>query len=99
MKNDIVTLVNGQMQKDGEGYNSLAVVSQTDVFAEVSSPKRAQRDSALRHDYTASLTVKLFRDEYGAEKYIRFGEKLYEVKEVYALNADELEITCSDWRC
>lgn len=97
--NDIVTLVNGEIKKDAEGYPALSIASECEVFASVSSPKRAQRDSALRHDYVATLTVTIYREEYNDEQYIRFGKRMYEVKQSYILNADEIELTCSDARC
>lgn len=99
LMNDIVLLVGGEIKKDAEGYPALSVVSKREVFASVSSPKRAQRDSALRHDYVATLTVTIYREEYNDEQYIGFAGRTYEVKQSYMLNADEIELTCSDARC
>lgn len=99
MKNDVISLLSGEFYKDGEGYNALSIKSQNDIFAEVKSPKRAQRDSALRHDYVATLTVIVNSDEYLQENFLEFNGKRYEIKESYKLNSDEIELTCSDARC
>lgn len=97
--NDVVTLIRGEIRKDAEGYPVLCVLSQSDVFARVASPKRAQRDSALRHDYVATLSVTLHCEEYSREKHIEYLGKRYEVKQTYQLNSEEIELTCSDARC
>lgn len=97
--NDVVTLIQGEIQKDAEGYPTLCILSQSDIFAFVASPKRAQRDSALRHDYVATLSVTLHCEEYHDEKHIDYLGKRYEVKQTYILNSDEIELTCSDARC
>ena len=96
--NDEITLFNTVFEKDSEGYNKLTAINEYTVFAEVSSPKRQQRDSALKHDYVASLTVKMHSDEYSDESYLKFNSKLYEIQQTYEINDDVVEITCSDWR-
>lgn len=97
--NDPITLIVAEPGKDEEGYLKLKIIRETGIFGETGSPKRAQRDSAMRHGYTASLKVKVNLFEYNNENYIRFDGKMYEVKEAYKLDENYLELTCSDMRC
>ena len=97
--NDVVTLIEGKLSKDAEGYPTLSIVSETETFAEVSSVKRQQKDSAYRRGYDATLTVKVQKAEYRGEQFLRFESKCFEIKESYSLNEDAIELTCSDMRC
>lgn len=97
--NDEVVLIKGEVGKDDEGYAKLKILKQTTVFAEVGSPKRAQRDSAMRRGYVATRRVKVNLCEYSNENYIRIDNQLFEIKESYKLDENYLELTCSDMRC
>ncbi len=97
--NDIVTLIDGKIAKDAEGYPTLSVVSELQTFAEVSSVKRQQKDSAYRRGYNATLTVKIQKAEYHGEQFLKFDGKCFEIKELYNLDKDAIELTCSDTRC
>ncbi len=97
--NDTVTLLDGKIAKDAEGYPILSVVSESQVFAEASSVKRQQKDSAYRRGYNATLTVKIQKAEYHGEQFLKFEGKCFEIKENYSLDKDTIELTCSDTRC
>jgi hypothetical protein len=96
--NNVVTLICGKTVKDAEGYPTLSIISESEVFADVSSVKRQQKDSAYRRGYDATLTVKVQKAEYRGEQFLRFESKCYEIKESYSLNEDAIELTCSDMR-
>lgn len=96
--NNVVTLICGKTVKDAEGYPTLSIISESEVFADVSSVKRQQKDSAYRRGYDATLTVKVQKAEYRGEQFLRFESKCYEIKESYSLNEDAIELTCSDRR-
>ena len=96
--NNVVTLICGKTVKDAEGYPTLSIISESEVFADVSSVKRQQKDSAYRRGYDATLTVKVQKAEYRGEQFLRFESKCYEIKESYSLNDDAIELTCSDMR-
>lgn len=98
MMNDIIRLINGRYMKDSDGFNSLAVVSSTEVFAEIGSPVRSQRDSALQHGYVATLKAVINSAEYNNEGWVEHDGRTYEVKESFRLSDDRLELTCSDAR-
>lgn len=97
--NNVVTLICGKTVKDAEGYPTLSIISESEVFADVSSVKRQQKDSAYRRGYDATLTVKVQKVEYRDEQFLRFESKCFEIKESYSLNEDAIELTCSDMRC
>lgn len=97
--NDVVTLICGKVVKDAEGYPTLSIISESEVFADVSSVKRQQKDSAYRRGYNASLTVRLYRNEFCDENYLEFDGRKYEIKDTYNLDLDVIELTCSDARC
>lgn len=97
--NDCTTLILAETGKDNEGYAKLKILKETDLFAETGSPKRAQRDSAMRHGYTATLKVKVNLIEYNNENYLRYNNRMYEIKEAYKLDENYIELTCSDMRC
>lgn len=97
--NDVVTLICGKTVKDAEGYPTLSIISESEVFADVSSVKRQQKDSAYRRGYNATLTVRIQKSEYQGEQFLRFESKCFEIKESYSLNEDAIELTCSDMRC
>lgn len=97
--NDIVTLIDGRISKDAEGYPTLSVASESLIFADVSSVKRQQKDSAHRRGYEATLTVSIQRSEYQGEQFLKLENKYFEIKESYNLNEDIVELTCSDMRC
>lgn len=96
--NNVVTLICGKTVKDAEGYPTLSIISESEVFADVSSVKRQQKDSAYRRGYDATLTVKVQKAEYRGEQFLRFESKCHEIKESYSLNEDAIELTCSDMR-
>lgn len=96
---DLVVLIKGEIGKDDEGYAKLKILKQNTVYAEVNSPKRAQRDSAMRRGYVATRRVKVNLCEYSNENYIRIENQLFEIKESYELDENYLELTCSDMRC
>ena len=96
---DLVVLIKGEIGKDDEGYAKLRILKQNTVYAEVNSPKRAQRDSAMRRGYVATRRVKINSFEYNDENYIRINNQLYEIKESYELDENYIELTCSDVRC
>lgn len=97
--NDCVTLILAETGKDGEGYAKLKILRENDIYAETGDPKRAQRDSAMRQGYTATLKVKVNLVEYNDENYLRHNNKMYEIKEAYKLDENYKELTCSDMRC
>lgn len=97
--NDIITLIDGKIVKDAEGYPTLSIISEAESFAEVSSVKRQQKDSAYRRGYDATLTVRIQKAEYQGEQFLKFESKCFEIKESYSLNEDAIELTCSDMRC
>lgn len=97
--NDVITLLTGDFIKDSEGYPAFAVSSQKEVFAEVRSPYRAQRESAQKLGYRASLTVNMYRDEYEGEQYLEYNSKRYEIKETFIRDEYMIEFNCSDMRC
>lgn len=98
--NDDAILIAVEVGKGSDFYHKETETSRTTVFCDVSSPKRAQRDSALLHDYVATLTVKMWIDEFAEQKYLEYKGKKYEIKESYEIPAtDIVELTCSDARC
>lgn len=97
--NDCITLIFAETNKDKEGYPKLKIVKETEVFGEIGSPKRAQRDSAMRHGYVATLRAKVNLIEYDDENYLRHNNRMYEINEAYKLDENYIELTCSDMRC
>lgn len=98
MMNNVIKLINGRYTKDLDGYNSLAVVSSVEVFADIGSPVRSQRDSALQHGYVATLKAIVNSAEYNNEGWLEYDGRTYEIKESFRLSDDRLELTCSDAR-
>lgn len=97
--NSEVTLIAVTVTKGTDRYHEESETSRLTVFCEVSSPKRQQRDSALLHDYVATLTVRMWIDEYAEQKYLEYKGKKYEIKESYEIpDSDVIELTCSDAR-
>lgn len=94
-----IILIVAEPGKDAEGYLKLNIIRENEVFGEVGDPKRAQRDSAMRSGYQATLKAKVNLIEYDGENYLRHNNHLYEIKETYKLDAQYLELTCSDTRC
>ena len=94
---DIVTLkaVTDGMDEDGFPAES---ITETTVFADVTSTKRSEFYSAKQAGVDLAITVKLRAADYNGQERLSYEGKEYKVERAYTEAREYYELNCSEFR-
>ena len=83
--------------RDADGYPK-EKITETTVFADVSSTKRSEFYAARQAGISLALTVKLRAADYNGQERLSFEGKEYKVERAYTEAREYYELNCSEFR-
>ena len=94
---DICILIDTKAQKDKDGYEKDRRESRSEVLCSVSAgTARAEFYEAYKAGVRVSVTVELWEDDYGGQRWMEHGGKRYQVLRAYPTGHGTLELTCAE---
>ena len=94
---DVVTLKAVTEGRDADGYPK-EKITETTVFADVSSTKRSEFYAARQAGISLALTVKVRAADYNGQERLSFEGKEYKVERAYTEAREYYELNCSEFR-
>lgn len=94
---DVVTLKAVTEGRDADGFPKEAI-TETTVFADVSSTKRSEFYAARQAGISLALTVKLRAADYDGQERLSYEGKEYKVERAYTEAREYYELNCSEFR-
>ena len=94
---DVVTLEAVTDGIDKDGYPA-EEITETTVFADVTSVKRSEYYAAKQAEISLAITVKLRAVDYGGQERISYDGKKYRVERAYTAEREYVELNCSEYR-
>lgn len=94
---DVVTLKAVTEGRDADGFPK-ETITETTVFADVSSTKRSEFYAARQAGISLALTVKLRAADYDGQERLSYEGKEYKVERAYTEAREYYELNCSEFR-
>ena len=102
---DVVTLKAVTEGRDADGFPKASrrscpteAITETTVFADVSSTKRSEFYAARQAGISLALTVKLRGADYDGQERLSYEGKEYKVERAYTEAREYYELNCSEFR-
>lgn len=96
MLEENITLLKIKPEEDSEGYDTLTIEEETEVYADVVEPFRDEFYKAARAGYKVSKQFKVVTDEYHGEQRVRQGKQLFKVVRSYPLDRIYSMLVCEE---
>lgn len=96
MLEESIILLKIKPEEDSEGYDTLTVEEETEVYADVVAPFRDEFYKAARAGYKVSKQFKVVTDEYHGEQRVRQGKQLFKVVRSYPLDRIYSMLVCEE---
>lgn len=94
---DVVTLKEVTAGTDADGYPA-EVITETTVYADVTSTKRSEFYAAKQIGVDLAITVKLRAADYNGQERLLFDGKEYKVERAYTAAREYYDLECSEFR-
>lgn len=94
---DVVTLKAVTEGRDADGFPKEAI-TETTIYADVSSTKRSEFYAARQAGISLALTVKLRAADYDGQERLSYEGKEYKVERAYTEAREYYELNCSEFR-
>lgn len=98
MLDEEITLIKIKPEEDSEGYDTLTIEKETEVFADVESPYRDEFYKAAKAGYKVTKLFKVVTDEYHGEQRVRHYEQLFKVVRSYPVDRIYSMLVCEEVR-
>lgn len=96
MLDEKITLIKIKAESDSDGYDSMTIEKETEVFADTENPYRDEFYKASKAGYKVSKQFKVITDEYCGEQRVRHGEQTFKVVRSYPIDRIYSILVCEE---